>query len=465
MNHDDTTPTRHRRFTVLRAVLTLLLVAACAFATYRLSLRSKLNARIAAIRAAGHPVTWAELDKWYAIPEGADNAADAILNALSYCQQWEHQALEPLPLVGHVELPSRTEALAAETMSLMSEYLGDNRKALDKLHEAVADVQYCRYPMDFSAGIEVQMSHLSDLRRGARLLQLEAISRAEKDEAELAVRSVISILRLGNSLANEPSLGSYYDQRACRQFAVLGLERIVNRTDLTDEQLIRLEEALADAERHINLLPGLVGERCLVLAAFRMSTGQLRATGYFDGDRNESPLSVNLHVATFAILRYAGLRDKKAILCLDVANDCVESLRLPLERRHAVADAIEKRLGSTSRNVLLLDNLAWQFPRVIAEFDVHARLRTARAALAVQRYRLTAGELPDVLTDLVPDYLDAVPSDPYDGKDLRYEKLGSGFVVYSIGEDLRDNGGIERPPRSKTAGQSRDWDVTFVVER
>jgi len=461
---DDTASTWRRRVTVFRVVIALLLVAGCAFTIFRLSLRSKLNARIAAIRAAGHPVTWAELDKWYSIPDGADNAADEILNALSYCQQWEHQALEPLPFVGHAELPSRTEPLAAEVMSLMSEYLDGNRKALERLHESVADVEYCRYPADFSAGIDVQMSHLSDLRRGARLLQLEAVLRAEEGEAELAVRSIESILKLGNSLANEPSLGSYYDQRACRQFAVLSLERIINRIDLTDEQLIGLSEALADAEELTELLPGLIGDRCHGLAVFRMSTAQLRATGLFDGDRNESQLSIHLSVATFALRKYAGRVDKNAILFLDAANDCIESLRLPLERRHAVADDIEERLGSASRNDLLL-NFALHLPRVIVEFDAFARLRTARVALAVQRYRLAAGELPDTLADLVPDYLDAVPSDPFDGNDLRYEKLGPGFVVYSIGKDFRDNGGTERLPARKTAGESHNWDVTFTVER
>ena len=65
----------------------------------------------------------------------------------------------------------------------------------------------------------------------------------------------------------------------------------------------------------------------------------------------------------------------------------------------------------------------------------------------------------------MPGYLDAVPSDPYGGRDLRYDKLGPGFVVYSIGKDFRDDGGMERLPASKTAGQSPNWDVTFIVER
>jgi len=462
---NKTASAKRRKVTFLRVVLILFLVAGCAFAIFRLSLRSKLNARIAAIRAAGHPVTCAELDQWYAIPKGAENAADAILNALSHCQEWERQALKRLPLGGgRIGLVSRREPLAAETISRMSQYLDDNREAILMLHEALAQIEHCRYPGDFSVGFDVQTPHLSDLGMGARLLQIEAISQTEKGMTELAVRSVISTLKIGRSLVDEPSLDSYYYQRAWQYFAVVSLERIINSADLTNEQLISLSEALADAEQHTNLLPALVGERCRLLAAFRMSTAQLKATWFFDGDGNESPLSGHLRVAAFALGKYSGLMDKKAILYMDVANDCIESLKLPLERRRAVADATEKRLGSTWRNDLLL-NLTRQFPRVIVEFDAFARLRTARAALAVQRYRLVAGELPDALTDLVPAYLDAVPSDPFDGNDLRYDKLGAGFVVYSIGDDLRDNGGVERLPGSKTAGQSPNWDVTFIVER
>jgi len=38
-------------------------------------------------------------------------------------------------------------------------------------------------------------------------------------------------------------------------------------------------------------------------------------------------------------------------------------------------------------------------------------------------------------------------------------------VVYSIGEDLSDDGGKEKQPR-KTRGQKPpNWDVTFIVEK
>jgi hypothetical protein len=92
-----------------------------------------------------------------------------------------------------------------------------------------------------------------------------------------------------------------------------------------------------------------------------------------------------------------------------------------------------------------------------------AQLLTARVALAIERYRLAAEKLPDSLAELVPAYLDAVPTDPFDGNDLRYKKLDTGFIVYSIGEDLIDDSGKERPTGKKKKDET--WDVTFIVER
>jgi hypothetical protein len=94
-----------------------------------------------------------------------------------------------------------------------------------------------------------------------------------------------------------------------------------------------------------------------------------------------------------------------------------------------------------------------------------AQLRAGRVGLAIQRYRLAEGKLPDALARLVPTYLDAVPKDPFDGNDLRYKELETGFVVYSIGEDGSDDGGKEEPPKRKRGTEPANWDVTFTVER
>ena len=91
-----------------------------------------------------------------------------------------------------------------------------------------------------------------------------------------------------------------------------------------------------------------------------------------------------------------------------------------------------------------------------------ARLRAAVAALAVERFRLVNGALPEKLEDLVPACIGALPADPFIGKPLRYKKLEKGYIIYSVGENERDDGGREKAPRGSP---STDTDVTFTVER
>ncbi len=75
-------PRRKRK--VLHTLLIVLVIIIAGFAVFRLVLRSKLNARLDAIRADGYPATCAELDAWYTIPESAENAADTFIDSFSH---------------------------------------------------------------------------------------------------------------------------------------------------------------------------------------------------------------------------------------------------------------------------------------------------------------------------------------------------------------------------------------------
>jgi hypothetical protein len=77
---------------------------------------------------------------------------------------------------------------------------------------------------------------------------------------------------------------------------------------------------------------------------------------------------------------------------------------------------------------------------VIAE--ALARARVSIAAVAVARYRHDhAGNLPSSLEQLIPDYLPAVPIDPYNGAALAYRQDASGFKIYSVGVNRKDDSG------------------------
>jgi len=85
-------------------------------------------------------------------------------------------------------------------------------------------------------------------------------------------------------------------------------------------------------------------------------------------------------------------------------------------------------------------------------------------AIALKRYALRHGHPPDQLADLVPDFLTALPTDLMDGQPMRYRLNPDGtFVLYSVGENLHDDGGDflpAAPPDSRQVPApwtGRDW--------
>jgi hypothetical protein len=93
---------------------------------------------------------------------------------------------------------------------------------------------------------------------------------------------------------------------------------------------------------------------------------------------------------------------------------------------------------------------------------VQADQRCALVALAAERYRRDHGRWPASLDQLAPDYLKAVPADPYDGKPLRYQRRPDGVIIYSVGPDREDNGGALNRSRPLDKGIDygfRLWDV------
>jgi hypothetical protein len=70
-----------------------------------------------------------------------------------------------------------------------------------------------------------------------------------------------------------------------------------------------------------------------------------------------------------------------------------------------------------------------------------ARLRLLIVELALRCYRSDNGSAPPNLGQLVPKYLQQVPTDPFSNRPLLYRPQGTNWLSYSIGPDRVDDGG------------------------
>jgi len=452
MDENKTSPGKRRRLKISHILIILLLAGIGYFVFFRLSLKSKLQVRIDDIRAAGYPVTCIELDQWYKIPPNVENAAYTIEDAFSLYKTWDKEKSRSLPLIGRAELPPRTESLPTEMKTLIAEYISDNNEALELFHKA-AEIEHCRYPIDLSAGYASLMPYLSEMRNGVRLLELEAVLHAEDGDTAAATLSAISGFGIARSLAKEPVTISQLVRSGCQNIAISTVEQVVNRAELTDKQLIELIERVRESERLSDISRAFVGERCVGIAFIRDPGAVLM------GGNNRV-----LVRPVIPLYKTVGMAEADTVIYLDLMDGYMKSTRLPLHERQKAADAVSAKIQSISKVHILLHEIMPALSRATTiELRTIAHLRTADAALSAQRYRLTSGKLPDKLADLVPTYLQSVPKDPFDGNELRYKKLDTGFVVYSIGEDLSDDGGKEKP--SRRTKESPNWDATFIVER
>jgi hypothetical protein len=75
-----------------------------------------------------------------------------------------------------------------------------------------------------------------------------------------------------------------------------------------------------------------------------------------------------------------------------------------------------------------------------------AQIAVLRAEIAVYRFRAAHQRLPSTLSELFPQFVPTVPIDPFGGRanaPLRYKlKPDGSFLLYSLGPDLIDNGGV-----------------------
>ncbi len=457
MDRTNSAPRDKSRIRFWHIPFVLLAIAIGALVVYRIVSRTTLEDRLDAIRAAGYPVTPAELDEWYEAPPYGQNAADYIVEALAYLQKPKPEQREQIPWLGNAEMPARTEHLSTDTARIVTQLLEDNKDAIKLLQQGAA-LERSRYPIDFTQGHATLLPHLADLREAVRLLCLKAILHGEQGQPEPATDALICAFGVARSQAAEPLLISQMVRQGAQTITVSALERVVSQANLEQEHLARLGKTLAAAYDPNAMARAFAGERCLVILMLRdpRSTGlNLPLIAAPDG-----PSLVQIYAA-----RAVGLADQCLLRYIDLTDRCIATLQLaPQERRQAHRD-LERQDQDLRKNHAILSHFMPSLHRFILTDLAHlTRLRVAGVAMAVEQSRLSNGNLPEQLADLVPAFLPEVPLDPYDGRPLRYRKREKGYVVYSIGKDLSDDDGTERPPKRR-GREEPPYDITFIVER
>lgn len=363
----------------------------------------------------GLPPQPAEMEALYPVtPEGLETA-NLYLRAVD-ARFKKSVAYKELPFVGHDSTPFAGRAFSFYERCRIAQYLNRNAKAFQWVREASTS-RVCRYPLDFSRREKSLPSHVDDLWQLSRSLALKAVYEADGGDSEEAQATLLDCFALVESIRNEPFDVSQYRRRSMLRTALETLEDVQARVDFSDVQLAELQSRLRALAVYEPAINGYRGS----LVTLQRSIDEAQSKDSF-GEPEYSDL-----------LRELGTPSVEAYW--SVGEALIDAIPRPFPE--ALAEF--ERVSAANRDV------QWSWPsRIISIVQTEASLRNAQIGLAVDRYVLTYAGLPDSLDALVPDYLDRVPLDPFDGQPLRYRRVGEGFVVYSVGKNLVDDGGVRK---------------------
>ena len=454
----------------------LLSAALAAFIVWRVRQPGDLEQRLARYRAAGQPVTLAELDAFYAAVPDADNAAPPLLEAIS---GWRSVTDTNLPTSNlGPGYPRRGVSWPAPVLAAARAELASNTVPLAGLHAALSRPR-SRYPVDLRNAANTLAAYFGPVKQVARMLTLEARFAAETGDAVRATSALLASLKAARTLGDEPLLISYLVRIADNAIAVEGAEGVLSRIPLTGPQLEQLQQAFVLAESPDHFGRAFVGERCLALEHFTMPASKLLPllTGAAGAPANTSSGWQGFAEASFwQLYTVSGIKGHDCAYYLDRMDELIETGARPrtemLDRQERFGREVRRLQTQRSGILRPFSRLGLPAFGTVSAKELRSvtTLRCAQTAMAVERWRLAHGDaLPPALEALVPQFLAAVPIDLMDGKPLKFRALAKGYVVYSFGEDGLDDGGLpqnERGPDPKDKNKRSDrWDYTFTVTR
>jgi hypothetical protein len=419
---------RRVALTVLATVLLLALL--------RLTLNLFVEDRIADIHARSYPVTLVELNRWY--PRVAPVENGAFLFDKAFASFPRPSARPDNPQVKPPSVPTQSASSPAQPLA---DSLDVNDDVLALLQQA-SNSPRCRFPIDLRTLSIMPYSHLGNLIHSAHLLETDAANHAACADAQPAVTSVQSLFALSHSLAGEPLVRSHLARLECQQIAVNSLQNLLTGATLTDQQLSSLGDALIKADDQRGLSRAFIGQRCIGIYGFDVMQDTMDLTAlpvarsYPLGQRFLINLGVFFSSPGY-LYDLCGLLRWDELNYLRFMDRCIVTAQTAFPDRVDAAQSLRRALDQETETTWHTLSHGWlrglNPPRVILkDAALAARLREARVAIDVERYRIAHNDLPHTLADLESSGIDTIPADPFNGHPLRYTRLPTGYIIHSV---------------------------------
>ncbi len=323
------------------------------------------------------------------------------------------------------------------------------------------------------AVMDTLLAETQNTRTVARLLQMDAMLRADDGDLDGALDSCRAILNVGRSIGDEPFLISMLVRVAIGQVALDTARRVIALGEPSDGAMAKLQALIDDEAAQPVLTLALTGERGGADEVIcRLSTGKTRLSDV-TGDAlvlgepiKPAPKPPAADPATASKPWY----DHQRAVMLEWMNDAVAISRKPTQDQPDEWRRWDQRVVDSGKPLLskFTDPLPLALaPALSGGFNAHVRhqamLRSTSLMLSVERHRRKTGAWPSSVEKIDPAFLARPPIDPYDGKPIRMKARDGQLFVYCVGFNRQDDGGRYDPKQDFRGGLvdvgTNAWDL------
>jgi hypothetical protein len=480
---------------LLIVIATVIGTAIVASALRHYQLKAEVDRYRAELKAKGEPMDLAQVIPPPVPPD--QNSAALFTNAVSLLATNWNVLGSNLPPAMRMVSPGK--AMAGWQQPAVHEYLGgpinswaeidaalvDEKAGLDLLRQLPVQPVF-DFGLNYSNGFEnLKLYHLAAAKRAAQKLEASAASTLRGGDSEMAIKNILAMQSLVHGLSRDRLLISELVRIAIAQNAVASTWESLQSTNVTEVQLATLQRGWTDLEFLQPFENSMAMERVV---------GQIEAAWLRDsGLESRIDALNNLRIYGRKPTWFAGLKIKykttmwrywwsysDELRALNQFQDVIDASRQARTNHSYFAAEAElkkqnKMFAAKSDDVgslWFLDPAKDDFHFIISSasgfepafakvIKVEAARQLTVTAIALRRFQLKNGNYPEKLSQLTPDFLASVPLDPVDGQPLRYRREQDGwFLLYSIGEDGKDDGGDPRPVEGTQSFQwqhGRDW--------
>lgn len=331
--------------------------------------------------------------------------------------------------------------------------------------------------------LSVLLPHLSRIRQTANLLAADMRLAASEGDAARVLASYRALIGMARQCIQTPIV--------VNQLVGLGMLALADETLLETNQRkpgslsscrVDLLHAMASAGPLMWKM-AVAGERAMFLDMIQRVYSD---NGKGDGTATLDGLRVMAAMPPLVAGSRGGIRDVSAAesLLLPAAVAVMASRRDVTEQADRMYSLAEEdaarplwvKLHEPSRAETLgrewrastLSNIRYALPAIMAPslgrasmvFDrTRALHEAAMVAMALEAYRDKTGRYPATLAELVPHYLPAAPLDYSTGGPLRYKLVDGKPLLYGLGKDGVDDGGVWTDKKTRWPGvpDTGDW--------